>query len=358
MARPTSLEIDLGALQHNYAKIKHFAPTSKVVAMVKANAYGHGLDCIVPSINADAFGVACIDEALAIRKLGVSIPVVLLEGIFNESELQAVAENQFEIVVHHTWQVELLEKAKINKPIAVWLKINTGMNRLGFQAGQVKDIWQRLNSHKNIINNIRLMTHFSSADELGNQQTNIQFQEFSQATRGLIAEKSAANSAAILAWPDTHGDWVRPGIMLYGITPFAEKTAEEFDLKPVMTLRSEIISINQLKKSDKVGYGGTWECPHDMQIGIIAVGYGDGYPRHAKNGTPVLVNNKIVPVVGRISMDMMAVDVSSQPNIKIGDPVVLWGKGLPIEKVALHADTIPYELLCNIAERINRKIIS
>lgn len=357
MARPTSLEIDLAALQHNYARIKHFAPKAKIIAMVKANAYGHGLDYIAPSINADAFGVACIDEALAIRKLGITAPVVLLEGIFNESELHAVVEQQFEIVVHNAWQVELLEKAKINKPIIVWLKVNTGMNRLGFHTDQVNEIWQRLNQPKNIISAIRLMTHFSHADELNSQQTILQFQEFAQATQGLSAEKSAANSAAILAWPDTHADWVRPGIMLYGIAPFAEKTAEEFDLKPVMTLRSEIISISQLKKGDKVGYGGTWECPHDMQIGIIAVGYGDGYPRHAKNGTPVLVNNKIVPLIGRVSMDMMAVDVSSQSQIKIGDAVVLWGKGLPVETVALHADTIPYELLCNIAERIKREIV-
>jgi alanine racemase len=352
--RPAFLEINHLALQHNLQQIKKLTPNSAVIAMVKANAYGHGVAEVVPGLaDADAFGIASLEEALELQTLKVKKPIILMAGFFSEDELDEIAQQEFEMVVHNHFQLEVLEKNKLPHPVNVWLKIDTGLRRLGFMPHEVKAVYQRLKNCINV-NKIRLLTHFIEPD--AKALTEEQLLTFNQSTADIPAERSLANSAAILAWPQTYYEWVRPGIMLYGISPFSEKIGQDHLLKPVMTLHSQLMAVQHIIKGDKVGYCGTWTSPEDMAIGIVAIGYGDGYPRHAKNGTPVLVNGKRVPLVGRVSMDMLAVDLRSQPHAKVGDPVVLWGDGLPIEIVAHHADTIAYELTCKVTDRVRNKV--
>lgn len=349
--RPAFLEINTAALQHNLRQIKKLAPHSSVLAMVKSNAYGHGIEEALKGLaDADAFGVACIDEALEIKAKNITQkPIVLMAGFFLEQELEEIAQHQFEIVVHNHHQLEIMCNTKLAQPVTVWLKVDTGLHRLGFMPHEIKKAYQRLHESANV-KKIRLLTHFAEPD--AKTTTEEQLSAFNLATAGISAERSLANSAAILAWPSTHYEWIRPGIMLYGISPFAEKIGEDHLLKPAMTLHSQLIAVQPLIKGDKVGYSGIWTSPEDMLMGVVAIGYGDGYPRHAKNGTPVLVNGKRVPLIGRVSMDMITVDLRTQPNAKIGDPVILWGEHLPIEIVAHHADTIAYELLCKVTNRV------
>lgn len=352
MSRPTQLHIDLPALQHNYNRIKSFAPHSSILAMVKANAYGHGLTQIALALpQADGFGVACSEEALILRAAGVKQRIVLMEGFFNASELAAISAQHLDIVVHHMAQVEALEAQRLANPVTVWLKIDTGMHRLGFLPSQVNTVWQRLRACASVKPDICVMTHFAVADQTHNTMTQQQINDFTALTKSFTAEKSLANSAAILAWPQAQQDWIRPGLILYGVAPFADKINADYDLRPVMTLSSEIIAMHQLRKGDTVGYGAT-VCPRDMLVGVVAIGYGDGYPWHAKQGTPILVNGKIAPLIGRVSMDMLTVDLNTQPMAKVGDPVVLWGAGLPVEQVAQHTASISYDLLCGIAQRV------
>lgn len=348
--RPAFLEINIPALQHNLKQVRKITQNSAVLAMVKSNAYGHGIEEAINGLtDADAFGVACLEEALELKDLSVKKPIVLMAGFFSEDELDEIVNRHFEIVIHNNFQLEILEKAKINTPVNVWLKIDTGLHRLGFMPHEVRHVYQRLHECGNV-NKIRLLTHFVEPD--AKSVTEEQLTSFNQCTSGIPAERSLANSAAILAWPQTYYEWVRPGIMLYGISPFAEKIGQDHSLKPVMTLHSQLMAVQPVIKGDKVGYCGTWTSPEDMLMGVVAVGYGDGYPRHAENGTPVLVNGKRVPLIGRVSMDMIAVDLRTQPHARIGDPVVLWGEGLPIEIVAHHSDTIAYELLCKVTDRV------
>lgn len=355
MSRPTFLEIDLKALKHNLKKVKAYAPNSAILAMIKANAYGHGFEQVAKTLDeADAFGVACIEEALQLRAAGVRKRIILVEGFFKSEELAAIAAHDLDIVIHHPDQLHILEQQKLTKPIQVWLKIDTGMHRLGFMPAEVPSVWQRLLKCPVIKSTPKLMSHFSDSDNLSSFVTAQQLRCFNECTLGIKAERSLANSAAIIAWPQTHFDWIRPGIMLYGASPFADKTGADFDLQPVMTLHSELIAVHQLAKGAAVGYGGTGVCPENMPVGIVAIGYADGYPRHAKNGTPVLVNNKKVPLIGRVSMDMISVDLRTQPNAKVGDPVILWGRGLAVEQVAKEAETVGYELLSGIQQRVAR----
>lgn len=348
--RAAHLEIDTVALQHNLRRIRSIVPGCKVLAMVKANAYGHGFETIAKALpEADAFGVACIEEAIILRQAGVTNPIVLMEGFFDAAELTLMREWNLVAVIHHFAQIAILENQPFAKPINVWLKIDTGMNRLGFTVEQVPMAWQRLNACPLVSAIDCIMTHFSEPDALDKNTTQRQFEQFMQATSAFPGLKSLANSAAILGWPATSIDWVRPGIILYGVSPFANRLGTDFGLKPVMTLRSEIIAIRQARKGDAIGYGSGSICADDMPIGVVAMGYGDGYPRHARNGTPVLVNNTTVPLIGRVSMDMLTVDLSTVPQTQVGDSVTLWGAGLPIEIVAAKADTIAYELLCAIA---------
>lgn len=355
MTRPTFVEINTQALQHNLQRVRVHAPHSAVLAMIKANAYGHGLIKVAHALaGADALGVAFLEEALQLRAAGIQQPIVLMEGFFTAAELTEMVQHDLEIVVHHAEQLTMLESVKLAQPLTVWLKIDTGMHRLGFAPAQVQAAWQRLQQCANVKPEIGLLSHFADPDDLTKPTTSLQFACFNTCVQGLPQLRTLANSAAIIAWPDTHYEWVRPGIMLYGVSPFAGSVGADDDLQVVMTLRSELIAIHQLQKGDAIGYGGTWICDEDMLMGVVAIGYGDGYPRHAVNGTPVLVNGKIVQLAGRVSMDMITVDLRTQPNAKVGDPVVLWGEGLPVEQVARFADTIAYELLCGVTERVRR----
>lgn len=351
--RKTQVSINLHALRHNLQRVREAAPGSRVMVAVKANGYGHGLSRVAKALTgADAFGVASLGEAVQLREGGIKKTITLLEGFFHSDELPDIVHHDLEVVLHHPHQLSLLEQSKLSKPIKVWLKIDSGMHRLGFSSDEIEQQWQRLGALGNRINFLGFMTHLANADDRTDQTTIRQLSAFSAATMGLPGQRSIANSAAILGWPESHTDWVRPGIMLYGVSPFINGRGEQEKLLPVMTLESEIIAVNRLKKGDAVGYGGTWVCPEAMPVGVVAVGYGDGYPRHAPSGTPVLVNGRRVPLIGRVSMDMITVDLREQTETTIGDPVVLWGDGLPVEEIAEAAGTISYELLCSVTQRV------
>ena len=353
MTRPSRIVIDIKALEHNFLRIKELAPNSKVMAIVKADAYGHGIVRVAKTLNnADAFGVACLEEAEQLRQSSIKTPIVLLEGPYKPDDLPLVIKFKLDMVIHNEYQIQLLEKTKIEGSINAWLKIDTGMHRLGFPIEKADAILNRLLLCKNINSRPILMTHLATANEKKNNLTQQQLEAFKKISKIIDGEKTVANSAALINFPEAHFDWVRPGLMLYGVSPLTDSFGHNHGLRSVMTLESEIISIQYLSKNEPVGYGATWRCPEDMPVGIIAAGYGDGFPRHAKSGTPILVNNVRCPLIGRASMDMLTIDLRNQPNAKIGDRVVLWGDSLPIEEVALHADTIPYELLCGVHKRL------
>jgi len=357
MSRATQATINLNALRHNLGCVKQIAPNSKIVAIIKADGYGHGIVRVAKALDgADLLGVASLEEALELRSKGIRKPIILLEGVFEIAEYSKAGLQNAEVVIHHLTQLEMLEEyartaSNAASRISVWLKIDTGMHRLGFNPGEVPTVWQRLQAIP-LVKEVYCMTHLANSDNPKDMVTKMQLQLFNKATQGMNSAKSVANSGGILGWPDSHFDFVRPGIMLYGVTPFNSGTGLDHNLQPVMTLSSQLIAVNQHKKNSAVGYGGTYVCPHNMPVGVVAIGYGDGYPRHAKNGTPVLVNNKRVPLIGRVSMDMICVDLSEQPDAKVGDPVILWGEGLPIEEIARSADTIGYELLCHVTHRV------
>ena len=352
MGRPTKIIIQLDALKHNFSQVKALAPNSSVLAMVKSNGYGHGIERIALALpEADAFGVACIEEGLLLRKAGIKQPIVLIEGLFHPDELSLAAADNFTLVVHHEGQVEMLERNVLFASLPVWLKIDTGMHRLGFAPHQAKEMYQRLLACSSVKKPIGLMSHFAVADQLSSAHTTQQISRFDAAIKGLSGPHSLCNSAGIIAWPSAQRDWVRPGLMLYGISPFAAPGAH-YSLQPVMSLQSELIAIRDVAKEECVGYGRTWASPEDMRIGVVAIGYGDGYPQHARAGTPVLVNGQVCPIIGRVSMDMLTVDLRTQPIAKVGDPVTLWGKGLPVEKVVEGNHTSAYELLTRITQRV------
>jgi alanine racemase len=347
--------INLAALQHDFRRVQELVPNCKIMAMLKTNAYGHGLLQAAKVLDmANAFGVASPAEAIELRKSDISKPLVVMRGFADAEELQLFAEHNLDAVIHHHDQLVILQQAKLPKKISVWLKIDTGMHRLGFAPKDAAQAYQELKKNPKIKEPIYVMTHFAEAANLSSPTTEKQLSCFAKATQGIRGKGvlSVANSAAIIAWPQSHADWVRPGVMLYGISPFANKVGGEIGLKPVMTLQSKILVIKKLSKGDKIGYGGTYTCPENMPVGIAAIGYGDGYPRHAKNGTPILVNGIECQLVGRVSMDMITIDLRNNPNAKPGDSVILWGDGLPAEYIARSADTIPYELFCRLTKRV------
>lgn len=351
--RTATAIIDFTALSHNYNVIKSYAPNSKVLAVLKANAYGHGLELIAKALpQADAFGVARLNEAIGLRQSGITQPIVLLEGFFSPDEISLLCEYNLETIIHNKEQLNAITEAQVNSPIKVWLKVDTGMHRLGINPVEFSTFFNVLKKSNNVRNDIVLMSHLGCADNTNDNTTAIQLNAFKElvTTRN---ECSLANSAGITAWPDTHMDWVRPGLMLYGVSPMLEISDKHKAIKPVMTLKSSIISIRKINKGDYVGYGSAWASSKSTYIGVIAIGYGDGYPRHAVNGTPVFINGRTVPLIGRVSMDMLTVDLGKNAVDKIGDEATLWGVDLPIEKVAKHATTIPYELLCNISRRVH-----
>lgn len=355
MTRPIRACIDLSALQKNLSTARRQAPNSKVMAVIKANAYGHGAVQVARALgDADAFAVASVEEAVTLHDADSQQPLILLEGVFEPGELQAVQDYALQMVVHTAEQVEWLELSPLRSPLHLWLKIDTGMHRLGLAPGQARALIARLDA---LIarrgGSLRLMSHMACADEPQHAANDTQLAEFTAIEAG-ARERSLANSAALLSRTDMHFDWVRPGIMLYGASPFVEPAADTPALAPVMTLESRLIAVVGRRRGEAVGYGQTWTCPEDMPVGVVAAGYGDGYPRHATSGTPVLVNGRVVPLIGRVSMDMLCVDLRSQPEARGGDTVQLWGSCLPVEGVAQRAGTISYELLCNVNARVPR----
>ncbi len=345
--------IDLAALHHNFSQVKKLAPQSKVMAMIKSNAYGHGLIHIAKALKqADAFGVARLTSALHLREAGIQQPIVLMQGFLNAEQLLVISQRQLQIVVHHIEQVQLLLQLQLEKPLDIWLKVDTGMGRLGFTLEQAQQHYQLLKDSDNV-RAIHFMTHFASVDELQHENNNIQFSRLAAAKRILPGVWSAAKSAAIIAFPDTHSEWIRPGIMLYGVSPIVGESSLNIDLKPVMTLTAPVISVRTLAKGEAVGYGSIWICPEEMPIAVIGIGYGDGYPRHAATGTPVLLKGTRVPLIGRVCMDMIMVDLRKiGETVKPGDRVTLWGQNLSAEIIAVHAETIAYELLCGVTRRV------
>jgi len=352
--KPTIAHIDLAAVQHNCRVVKNKAPNSKILAMVKSNAYGHGVLPIAKALSshADAFGIAWLDEAIKLIENGIDKPMLLLKGFLTKDELQLISELQLSTVVHNLHQIELIEKTSLKNPIQIWLKVDTGLHRLGLQPQELESVYQKLLNNPKIIKPLFLITHLANADNVNDPKNADQIALFNNITKNLPVMKSIANSATLCASSSAQSDWVRSGILLYGASPYQSKTGAELGLKPVMTLVSQLLSIQHLKKGESVGYGSTWECPENMPVGIVNLGYGDGYPRHAKSGTPVLINNCRSTILGRVSMDMLAIDLRPCQHAQIGDTVTLWGKGLPIEEVAKFADTIPYELFCRLTQRV------
>jgi len=351
--RTATVHINLRALVDNYNVIKSLAPNAKVLAVLKANGYGHGLVTIAKALpQADAFGVARIEEALELRAAGVIKPIVLLEGVFNTGDLAILAANNLQTIVHTKEQLHAILQADIDRPLKVWLKIDSGMHRLGIEPDQFKEFYYPLTESENVHSDLVLMSHFSCADDLQNNSTQAQLSLFNELTQHLPNPRSIANSAGVCGWQHTHCDWIRPGLMLYGVSPLLDKSSASLGLKPVMTLQSSVIAIQRVRKGETVGYGNAWQATEDTNIGVIAIGYGDGYPRHAENGTPICLNGRRVPLAGRVSMDMITVDLGVECEDKIGDIATLWGDELPVEEIAKHSTTIPYELLCNITRRV------
>ncbi|MGX5201248.1 alanine racemase [Aliikangiella sp. IMCC44632] len=351
--RSTKAIIDLAAIRHNLSVVKRLAPAQKVMAVLKADAYGHGIIQTAKAMpQVDALAVACMDEAIRLRKAGIDNEIILLEGCFSAAEYELVLKHQLQTVVHHQAQIDIIEAAASTtyKPV-VWLKLDTGMNRLGFTQTEFEVAFQQLSSSSKIAQ-INLMSHFACADDITNSFSQQQLLAFKRAVSNKSAKLSMANSAGIVAWPESHFDWVRPGIILYGCSPMLGLKGEQHSLKPAMTLESQLFAVKDLKPGDTVGYGATWRAKQATRVGIIAIGYGDGYPRHAKQGTPVLINGTCYPLIGKVSMDMISVDLGKESTIPMGSRAVLWGKDLPIETIAKHADTISYTLLCGVTSRV------
>ncbi|MCP0913596.1 MULTISPECIES: alanine racemase [Legionella] len=354
MTRPTRLYIDATALLHNIKRIRQCAPGKKIIAMVKANAYGCGLASVIPVLEGEvhAFGVASLEEAMTLRTLGSRSECILFQGIFSPDELSVVVEQGFQCVIHSSQQLNWILNTPLAAKIKVWVKVNTGMHRLGFPPERVGEIITALRNSAWIDEEIGVMTHLACADEpenLRNQQQLAHFQALALPPGKIV--RSIANSAAILALPETHADVVRPGIMLYGVSPFLGQTGVELGLIPVMNLVSRISVIHHYPSASPIGYGGRWKSDKPSIIGIVPIGYGDGYPRHMVSA-PTWVNGFIAPVVGRISMDMLTIDLTACPGVKEGDLVELWGKNIPVEAIANLAGTFAYELLCQISPRV------
>ncbi|MCF1426515.1 MAG: alanine racemase [Shewanella sp.] len=347
-------EIRLGALTHNLRQLKTLAPESRVLAIVKANAYGHGLLNVARHLDgeADGFGVARLEEALALRKGGVKGRVLLLGGFFIAEDLPTLVEHKIDTVVHHESQLEMLEQVQLDTPVNVWLKVDSGMHRLGFVAENFDAAYQRLLQCPNVASAVQLMTHFSRADEPEQKYTEYQLKVFDDLTATLPGDRSIANSAGTLFWPASRRDWIRPGIALYGISPMTGDVGSNHGLQPAMELKSRLIAVRDHKSGQPVGYGGYWHASRDTRVGVVAIGYGDGYPRNAPEGTPVWVNGRRVPVVGRVSMDMLTVDLGPDAADAVGDDVLLWGEALPLEEVAEHVGTIAYELMTTLMVRV------
>jgi alanine racemase len=351
MPRPIRASISASALSHNLALAMKDAAPAKTWAVIKANAYGHGLVRAAKAFAAaDGYALLDLVDALKLRSSGVEKPLLMLEGFFTPQDLPHYAKYRLVPVVHNIEQVEMLAKTPIEGQLDVYLKVNSGMNRLGFMNDGVAGAWTSLKANKSV-RSVSLMTHFADAE--GESGVDGQLGWFNALTHNMDGPRSFANSGALLRFADkARGDWVRPGIMLYGCSPLPFRSGADIGLKPAMTLRSEVIAVQNIDQGERIGYGFTYQAAKEMRVGVVACGYGDGYPRHAPSGTPVLVAGQRTQTLGRVSMDMITVDLTDLPDAGVGAPVVLWGEGLPAEQVALSADTVSYELLCGLASRV------
>jgi len=348
MPRPIRATISAGALAHNLRIARAHAARAKLWAVIKANAYGHGLERAARALHAaDGFAVLDFAEAARLRAAGVKKPILMLEGVFTAEDVALVQEHALTPVIHSAVQLQLLRE--LSGAIDVYLKANSGMNRLGFAAESFAAAYRALREHPHV-KTITLMTHFADAD--GASGVSGQLERFGEMTKSFAGPRSLANSAALIRFPETRADWVRPGIILYGCSPFADQSAQALELKPVMTLRSEIIATQHLRRGERIGYGLVFEAERELDVGVVACGYADGYPRHASAGTPVLVNGKRTRIVGRVSMDMITIDLTAIAHAGVGAPVTLWGEGLSADEVASAAGTLSYELLCALAPRV------
>lgn len=353
--RPLVATIDLSAIRHNYALAKACAPARQAFAVVKANAYGHGVRETVSALpDADGFAVACLEEAGEVRGLHGSARVLLLQGCFEAAEYRMAAQLGLDVVVQSREQAEMLLGVQLVRPLRVWLKLDSGMHRLGFSADELRDWHARLCGAEQV-EELNLVSHFACADLPGHPLNQAQLESYRSLDTLVFANRSLANSAAILTLPEAHLDWLRPGIMLYGACPFAERTAAELGLRPAMTLSGALIAVREVAVGESVGYGASWVAERPTRIGTISCGYADGYPRTAPAGTPVLVGGQRAPLVGRVSMDMLTVDLSAVPAAQVGTPVELWGAQLPVDEVASACGTIGYELLSKLTARVPRR---
>ena len=352
MSRPARARIDLSAIRHNYQLAKQVSG-AKAAAIIKANAYGHGAVRVAEALagDADAFGVACIEEALELCESGVSKPVLLLEGVFTPDELEAVDRLGMMTTVHTQQQLQWLLDARPARKLDVFVKLDTGMHRLGFAPEAAHEVCALLAACPHV-GQVTLMTHFARADEVSEAFTRTQLERFQTATAGLNLPVSVANSAGLLAWPAAQRGWVRPGIMLYGSDPLDQANEHSARLKPAMSLESELIAIRDLAVGESIGYGARFHCDQPTRVGVVALGYADGYPRHAKDGTPVLVKGRKSRIIGRVSMDMLTVDLTGMDDVVLGDTVELWGNNIPVNAVAAASDTISYTLFTGITRRV------
>ena len=371
MSRPTKAIIDLNALRHNFALAQSCVSPSSgkelskelrkepgTIAMVKANAYGHGAIEVAKALApiASAFGVASIEEAIDLRDHGIKQPILLLEGTFSDDEVSVAAQNNFWLMVENQPQIDAIINATLARKINVWLGMDTGMHRLGFQPNEIQAAYDALNNSHNVNEDIVVTSHFACADDLSSQATSEQIRHFDLHMPKTHKKLSAslANSAGVLAWPQSHRDWQRPGFMLYGISPFDQPQVNADKLQAVMSFESAVISLRSISAGESVGYTANWTAQRDSTIATVTVGYGDGYPRSAPNGTPVLINGVRCPLVGRVSMDMITVDVTDLHRVAIGDNAVLWGPELPVNEIATACGTIGYELLTRMPARVPR----
>jgi alanine racemase len=355
MSRTTVATIHLGALRHNLARLKTMAAPAKVMAVIKADAYGHGLERVARALDhdADAFAVAALGDGLRLRAAGHRQRIVVLSGPDNASDITEMQRLQLDATIHHEVQLQWLAQASPTRGrLRVWLKVDSGMHRLGFAPGQISAVHARIQAMPGVDPEIGLLTHFSDSEVFDGEQTPAQIARFAEATNMFAGPRSLSNSAAVLGWPEARGDWVRTGGLLYGLSVVDGKSGADFGFRPAMTLSTQLIAINRIKRGERIGYNGAWTCPEDMAVGVAAVGYGDGYPRGAAAGTPVLVADRRVPLIGRVSMDLITLDLREAPMAKIGDRVTLWGGESPAETVAAQAGTISYDLTCGMTRRV------
>ncbi|MFT4562648.1 MAG: alanine racemase [Gammaproteobacteria bacterium] len=348
MTRPARVIVDVAAVVENFKVVQARSPNARIMAIVKADGYGHGIVRVAKALDdcTDSFGVASLEEAIKLREAGIARPIVLLEGPFEAAELRDIVAHRLECVVHSEHQLAWIAEAA--EKLNVWIKVDSGMHRLGFAPSQIPKVVESLQTGSH---SFRFMTHLASAHHANDRSVDEQLAVFHCAVDAYNSEASIANSSAVLSWPTVQAKWVRPGLMLYGVSPFETSVGSDHGLQSAMTVASQLIAVREVASGSGVGYGRGYICPTQMRVGVVAFGYGDGYPRNASTGTPIVVAGIRTQVIGQASMDMLTVDLRPIPDAAVGDPVVLWGRELPVEEIARHAETIPYELLCRVRMR-------